>query len=148
MEPVHVAHLIVLSMWLGVVITEALFEFAASDAQNPLRGGAIPLQRRYVRRAADIVRRTRHRYDPVGARLAIDAPALHQDCGIVSRSGLQPEPDAAGVPAAENRGRERAARIPAAHLEPGGGWRGLRVPSSLSRVGPFPPLRDVSRYVC
>jgi len=30
MEPLHVAHLIVLGMWLGVVITEVLFEFAAS----------------------------------------------------------------------------------------------------------------------
>ena len=29
MEPFHVAHLIALGMWLGVVITEVLFEFAA-----------------------------------------------------------------------------------------------------------------------
>lgn len=34
MEPFHIAHLIVLGMWLGVVITEVLFEFAASDAQS------------------------------------------------------------------------------------------------------------------
>ena len=39
MEPLHVAHLIVLGMWLGVVITEVLFEFAASDAQS-LRAAA------------------------------------------------------------------------------------------------------------
>lgn len=39
MEPLHVAHLIVLGMWLGVVITEALFEFAASDADS-LRAAA------------------------------------------------------------------------------------------------------------
>jgi hypothetical protein len=39
MEPFHVAHLIVLGMWLGVVITEVLFEFAASDAQS-LRAAA------------------------------------------------------------------------------------------------------------
>jgi hypothetical protein len=39
MEPIHVAHLIVLGMWLGVVITEALFEFAASDADS-LRAAA------------------------------------------------------------------------------------------------------------
>jgi hypothetical protein len=39
MEPFHVAHLIVLAMWLGVVITEVLFEFAASDAQS-LRAAA------------------------------------------------------------------------------------------------------------
>ncbi len=39
MEPLHVAHLIVLGMWLGVVITEALFEFAASDAES-LRAAA------------------------------------------------------------------------------------------------------------
>jgi len=39
MEPFHVAHLIVLGMWLGVVITEALFEFAASDAES-LRAAA------------------------------------------------------------------------------------------------------------
>ena len=34
MEPLHVAHLISLGMWLGVVITEVLFEFAASDAES------------------------------------------------------------------------------------------------------------------
>ena len=39
MEPFHVAHLIVLGMWLGVVITEVLFEFAASDAES-LRAAA------------------------------------------------------------------------------------------------------------
>ncbi len=39
MEPLHLAHLIVLGMWLGVVITEALFEFAASDAES-LRAAA------------------------------------------------------------------------------------------------------------
>ena len=39
MEPFHIAHLIVLGMWLGVVITEVLFEFAASDAES-LRAAA------------------------------------------------------------------------------------------------------------
>jgi len=39
MEPLHVAHLIVLAMWLGVVITEVLFEFTASDVDS-LRGAA------------------------------------------------------------------------------------------------------------
>ena len=39
MEPVHLAHLIALAMWLGVVITEVLFEFAASDAES-LRAAA------------------------------------------------------------------------------------------------------------
>ena len=39
MEPLHVAHLIVLGMWLGVVITEVLFEFAASDPDS-LRAAA------------------------------------------------------------------------------------------------------------
>ena len=39
MEPLHIAHLIVLGMWLGVVITEVLFEFAASDAES-LRAAA------------------------------------------------------------------------------------------------------------
>lgn len=34
MEPFHVAHLTVLGMWLGVVITEVLFEFAGSDADS------------------------------------------------------------------------------------------------------------------
>jgi hypothetical protein len=38
-EPLHVAHLIVLGVWLGVVITEVLFEFAASDADS-LRAAA------------------------------------------------------------------------------------------------------------
>jgi hypothetical protein len=39
MEPWHLAHVIVLGMWLGVVITEVLFEFAASDAES-LRAAA------------------------------------------------------------------------------------------------------------
>jgi hypothetical protein len=39
MEPLHIAHLIALGMWLGVVITEVLFEFAASDAES-LRASA------------------------------------------------------------------------------------------------------------
>lgn len=39
MEPFHLAHLIVLGMWLGVVVTEVLFEFTASDAQS-LRAAA------------------------------------------------------------------------------------------------------------
>jgi hypothetical protein len=39
MEPFHLAHLIVLAMWLGVVITEVLFEFASSDADS-LRAAA------------------------------------------------------------------------------------------------------------
>ena len=39
MEPFHVAHLVVLGMWLGVVITEILFEFAGSDADS-LRAAA------------------------------------------------------------------------------------------------------------
>jgi hypothetical protein len=39
MEPLHVAHLMVLGMWLGVVTTEALFEFSGSDAES-LRAAA------------------------------------------------------------------------------------------------------------
>jgi hypothetical protein len=39
MEPYHLAHMVVLGMWLGVVITEVLFEFAGSDAQS-LRAAA------------------------------------------------------------------------------------------------------------
>ena len=39
MEPLHVAHLMALGMWLGVVITEALFEFSGSDAES-LRAAA------------------------------------------------------------------------------------------------------------
>ena len=39
MEPFHLAHLIALGMWLGVVITEVLFEFAGSDAES-LRAAA------------------------------------------------------------------------------------------------------------
>ena len=102
MEPLHVAHLMVLAMWLGVVVTEVLFEFAGSDADS-----------------------------------------LHQDCDIVGRSGFQPDLHVVGVPAAANRRRERAAGIPAADLEPGGGRRGLRDPRSLSRSGLFPGLRDL-----
>ena len=39
MELFHVAHLMVLGVWLGIVITEVLFEFAASDAES-LRAAA------------------------------------------------------------------------------------------------------------
>ena len=39
MEPFHVAHLIVLGIWRGGVNTEALCEFAASDAES-LRAAA------------------------------------------------------------------------------------------------------------
>ena len=39
MEPFHLAHLVALGMWLGVVITEVLFEFAGSDAES-LRAAA------------------------------------------------------------------------------------------------------------
>jgi hypothetical protein len=39
MEPFHVAHLIALGVWLGVVITEVLFEFTGSDAES-LRAAA------------------------------------------------------------------------------------------------------------
>jgi hypothetical protein len=39
MEPFHVAHLVALGIWLGVVITEVLFEFAGSDADS-LRAAA------------------------------------------------------------------------------------------------------------
>ena len=39
MEAFHVAHLVALGMWLGVVITEVLFEFTASDAES-LRAAA------------------------------------------------------------------------------------------------------------
>ena len=39
MEPLHLAHLISLGMWLGVVITEVLFEFTASDVES-LRAAA------------------------------------------------------------------------------------------------------------
>ena len=39
MEPFHVAHLVVLGMWLGVVMTEVLFEFAGSDPDS-LRAAA------------------------------------------------------------------------------------------------------------
>jgi hypothetical protein len=87
MEPLHVAHLVVLAMWLGVVITEVLFEFAASDAESLRAAARFHYKVDKIRRAADIGRRARHWYDPVGARLAMDAAALHQDCGIVGRSG-------------------------------------------------------------
>jgi hypothetical protein len=39
MEPLHLLHLIAFGMWLGVVITEVLFEFAGSDADS-LRAAA------------------------------------------------------------------------------------------------------------
>ena len=39
MEPFHLAHIIALGMWLGVVVTEVLFEFTGSDADS-LRAAA------------------------------------------------------------------------------------------------------------
>jgi hypothetical protein len=39
MEPLHVAHLMTLGIWLGIVMTEALFEFSGSDADS-LRAAA------------------------------------------------------------------------------------------------------------
>ena len=39
MEPFHLAHVIALGVWLGIVITEVLFEFAASDPES-LRAAA------------------------------------------------------------------------------------------------------------
>lgn len=39
MEPLHVAHLLALGIWLGIVITEVLFEFSGSDADS-LRAAA------------------------------------------------------------------------------------------------------------
>jgi hypothetical protein len=39
MEPIHLAHVVALGMWLGVVITEVLFEFAGSDPDS-LRAAA------------------------------------------------------------------------------------------------------------
>ena len=39
MEPFHVAHLLALGVWLGVVITEVLFEFTGSDEES-LRAAA------------------------------------------------------------------------------------------------------------
>lgn len=39
MEPFHVAHLVALGVWLGVVITEVLFEFTGSDSES-LRAAA------------------------------------------------------------------------------------------------------------
>jgi hypothetical protein len=39
MEPLHVAHLMALGIWLGIVITEALFEFSGSDPES-LRAAA------------------------------------------------------------------------------------------------------------
>jgi hypothetical protein len=56
-------------------------------------------------------------HDPGGARLAIDAPAHDQDCGIVGRSRLLADLRAMGVSAAAHRGRERAEGIPAAYLD-------------------------------
>jgi len=39
MEPLHVAHLMALGVWLGIVVTEALFEFSGSDPDS-LRAAA------------------------------------------------------------------------------------------------------------
>lgn len=39
MDPLHVAHLMALGVWLGIVVTEALFEFSGSDPES-LRAAA------------------------------------------------------------------------------------------------------------
>lgn len=39
MDPLHVAHLLALGIWLGIVTTEALFEFSGSDPDS-LRAAA------------------------------------------------------------------------------------------------------------
>ena len=39
MDPLHVAHLMALAIWLGIVVTEALFEFSGSDPAS-LRAAA------------------------------------------------------------------------------------------------------------
>ena len=39
MDPLHVAHLMALGIWLGIVVTEALFEFSGSDPDS-LRAAA------------------------------------------------------------------------------------------------------------
>jgi hypothetical protein len=39
MEFLHLAHLMVICIWLGIVMTEALFEFSGSDAES-LRAAA------------------------------------------------------------------------------------------------------------
>ncbi len=39
MDPLHVAHLLVLGIWLGIVTTEVLFEFSGSDPDS-LRAAA------------------------------------------------------------------------------------------------------------
>jgi hypothetical protein len=39
MDPFHVAHLMALGIWLGIVLTEALFEFSGSDPDS-LRAAA------------------------------------------------------------------------------------------------------------
>jgi hypothetical protein len=39
MDPLHVAHLMALGIWLGIVTTEALFEFSGSDPDS-LRAAA------------------------------------------------------------------------------------------------------------
>ena len=153
MEPFHVAHLVVLGMWLGVVITEVLFEFAASDAEslraaarfhyNVDKFGELPIL------FAVLV---------TGTILAVRAwplTPLHfiKIAASLIAVGCRPDLHAVGVPAAANRGRERAAGIPAAYLDPGGGRRGLRDPRSLSRAGLFPGVvasasRHPARRIC
>ena len=77
MEPLHVAHLVVLGMWLGVVITEVLFEFTASDAESLRAAARFHYNVDKIWRAADTDRRARHRHDTDGPRLALDGPAFH-----------------------------------------------------------------------
>jgi hypothetical protein len=137
MEPFHVAHLVVLGMWLGVVITEALFEFTASDEES-LRAAA---RFHYnVDKFGELPILFAVLVNPGGARLATDVPALHQDCSIVGSSELQPDLHPVGIPTTSNQGRERPAGIPPPYLEPRGGRRSLRDSRSLSWAGLLPEV--------
>src|SRR5262245_19235644 len=93
--------------------------------------------------------------------MAIDAPALLQDWGVVGCSRRRLRLHALGIPAPANRGCGRPAGIPSAYLEPRRGRRNLRNPRSLSWPGLFPgvahrgvdsflvfrqPLRDASPH--
>jgi len=128
----------VLCVWLGVVVTEALFEFSGSDAESL--------------RAAARFHYTVDKYGELPILLGVVVTGLILTVRAWPLTSLHWIKIAAslvavgvGDAAAAGPGREPAAGIPAADLEHGGGRRGVRDGRSLPRAGPFPRLRTHSR---
>lgn len=139
MEPFHLAHLIVLGMWLGVVITEVLFEFTASDAEslraearfhnNVDKYGELPILIAVLVTGTMLTVRawplTPLHVIKIAASLVAVVAALICVRWVFQRRYV---------------GDVDAVAIPATNLDPGGHRRGLRNSGSLHRAGLFPAV--------